>query len=68
MTDHSPPWDTCPKTIEGLIESSTAQAEWEEKHKMPVPYWWNMIVSRALFTDIATRLLIIEKIVKEEAT
>ena len=61
MTDHMPPWDTCPKTIEGLIESSNAQARWEDENKMPAPYAWNIIVSRAMFTEIATRLLAVEE-------
>lgn len=68
MTEQKCPWDTAPKTIEGLIESSEKQAAWEGETGHPAPYLWNIIVTREMFSEIAKRLVAVEEIVYSRLT
>lgn len=68
MTEEKCPWDTSPKTIEGLLESSQKQSAWEAEMGHPAPYHWNMVVTKEMFSELIKRLIAVEEIVYSRLT
>ena len=56
------PWDTAPKTLEGLVASADAQGRWEKQHG-PAPITWCIIPTRQMMRQICARILEMEKAV-----
>lgn len=59
------PWNTAPVTLEDLVQAIKAQDEWELENMRSAPYEWNIIVTRTMFSNLAERVIILEK--KEES-
>jgi hypothetical protein len=53
-------WNQYPQTIEELLVSIGAQTMWEAKHDKPADLFDSIVITKELFADVATRLLILE--------
>lgn len=54
-------WNQYPETIEELLVSIGAQTMWEAKHNKPADLFDSIVITKELFADVATRLLILEQ-------
>lgn len=54
-------WNQYPETIEDLLQSIAAQTMWEAKHNKPADIFDSIVITKELFADVATRLLIMEQ-------
>jgi hypothetical protein len=54
-------WNQYPETIEDLLQSIAKQTMWEAKHNKPADIFDSIVITKELFADVATRLLIMEQ-------
>jgi hypothetical protein len=54
-------WNQYPETIEELLVSIGAQTMWEAKHNKTADLFDSIVITKELFADVATRLLILEQ-------
>ncbi len=54
-------WNQYPETIEELLVSIGAQTMWEAKHNKAADLFDSIVITKELFADVATRLLILEQ-------
>mgnify|MGYP006279582747 CR=1 FL=1 len=54
-------WNQFPETIEEMLAAIGAQTMWEAKHDKPADFLDSIVITKELFADVATRLLILEQ-------
>lgn len=54
-------WNQFPETVEELLEAIGKQTMWEAKHDRQAPLLDHIVITKELFADVATRLLIMEQ-------